>query len=284
MKELKLSVKRKAEDKKAIKLSDMTIGKDFIVIAGPCSVENERQMLETARKVKESGAKILRGGAFKPRTSPYDFQGLGVEGLMLLKKASMENNLPVITEVLDPRDVHIVANYADILQIGARNIQNFPLLKEVGKTRKPVLLKRGNQSTLEEFLCSAEYILSEGNPNVILCERGIRTFEQYTRNTLDLSIIPSVRNESNLPIFVDPSHATGRVSHIESMSLAAIAAGADGLIIEVHNDPETALSNGSQSLNTDQFDRLMKKIMNFASFCKNERENDQNGGSKNVRC
>jgi 3-deoxy-7-phosphoheptulonate synthase len=284
MKELKLSVKRKAEDKKAIKLSDMTIGKDFIVIAGPCSVENERQMLETARKVKESGAKILRGGAFKPRTSPYDFQGLGVEGLMLLKKASMENNLPVITEVLDPRDVHIVANYADILQIGARNIQNFPLLKEVGKTRKPVLLKRGNQSTLEEFLCSAEYILSEGNPNVILCERGIRTFEQYTRNTLDLSIIPSVRNESNLPIFVDPSHATGRVSHIESMSLAAIAAGADGLIIEVHNDPETALSDGSQSLNTDQFDRLMKKIMNFASFCKNERENDQNGGSKNVRC
>jgi 3-deoxy-7-phosphoheptulonate synthase len=284
MKELKLSVKRKTEDKKAIKLSDMTIGKDFIVIAGPCSVENERQMLETARKVKESGAKILRGGAFKPRTSPYDFQGLGVEGLMLLKKASMENNLPVITEVLDPRDVHIVANYADILQIGARNIQNFPLLKEVGKTRKPVLLKRGNQSTLEEFLCSAEYILSEGNPNVILCERGIRTFEQYTRNTLDLSIIPSVRNESNLPIFVDPSHATGRVSHIESMSLAAIAAGADGLIIEVHNDPETALSDGSQSLNTDQFDRLMKKIMNFASFCKNERENDQNGGSKNVRC
>jgi len=260
MEGLKLCTKRNNGHQSVVKVGNLSIGKELVIIAGPCSVENVEQMMETSKQVKEAGANILRGGVFKPRTSPYSFQGLGVEGLVILKNASVETGLPMITEVIDPRDVHVVSKYADILQIGARNIQNFPLLKEVGQTKKPVLLKRGNQSTLFEFLNSAEYILSEGNPNVILCERGIRTFETYTRNTLDLSIIPSVKRESHLPIFVDPSHGTGMISHIESMSLAALAAGADGLMVEVHNDPSKALSDGQQSLNTDQFKGLMEKI------------------------
>jgi len=260
MEGLKLCIKQSGRQKTIVKVGNIRIGKDIVIIAGPCSVETDDQMIETAKQVKEAGATILRGGVFKPRTSPYSFQGLGVEGLMILKKASLETGLPVITEVIDPRDVYVVSQYADILQIGARNIQNFPLLKEVGRSKKPVLLKRGNQTTLFEFLNSAEYIMSEGNPNVILCERGIRTFETYTRNTLDLSIIPSVKKESHLPIFVDPSHGTGMISHIESMSLAALAAGADGLMIEVHNNPQKALSDGHQSLNTTQFKALMEKI------------------------
>lgn len=260
MKGLKLCMKKKDRQKTTFKVGSLEIGKDMIIIAGPCSVENEGQMIETSKQVKEAGANILRGGTFKPRTSPYSFQGLGVEGLIILKQASIETGLPIITEVMDPRDVYLVAKYADILQIGARNIQNFPLLKEVGQTKKPVLLKRGHQSTLFEFLNSAEYILSEGNTKVILCERGIRTFETYTRNTLDLSIIPSVKRESHLPIFVDPSHGTGMISHIESMSLAALAAGADGLMVEVHNEPKKALSDGNQSLNTHQFKALMEKV------------------------
>lgn len=260
MEGLKLCMKRNNGHQSVVKVGNLSIGKDIVIIAGPCSVETVEQMMETSKQVKEAGANILRGGVFKPRTSPYSFQGLGVEGLVILKNASVETGLPMITEVIDTRDVHVVSKYADILQIGARNIQNFPLLKEVGQTKKPVLLKRGNQSTLFEFLNSAEYILSEGNPNVILCERGIRTFETYTRNTLDLSIIPSVKRESHLPIFVDPSHGTGMISHIESMSLAALVAGADGLMVEVHNDPSKALSDGQQSLNTTQFKRLMAKI------------------------
>jgi len=268
VKDLKLSMKKNKNHRTQIKIGNITVGKDIVVIAGPCSVENENQIVDTALKVKESGANILRGGVFKPRTSPYSFQGLGVEGLILLKKASEASGLPVVTEVVDPRDVDIVCRYADIIQIGARNVQNFPLLRETGRCGKPVLLKRGNQSTLEEFLSSAEYILSEGNSNVILCERGIRTFETYTRNTLDLSIVPSIKNESHLPIFVDPSHGTGRVSHIESMSMAALAAGADGLIIEVHNEPSVALSDGAQSLNTEQFDSVMKKLNGMIEYLK----------------
>ncbi|MFP4461550.1 MAG: 3-deoxy-7-phosphoheptulonate synthase [Thermotogota bacterium] len=260
MEGLNLCTKQSERQKTVVKVGTVEIGKEIVIIAGPCSVETEDQMIETSKQVKEAGANILRGGVFKPRTSPYSFQGLGVEGLMILKKASLETGLPVITEVIDPRDVYVVSQYADILQIGARNIQNFPLLKEVGRSKKPVLLKRGNQTTLFEFLNSAEYILSEGNSNVILCERGIRTFETYTRNTLDLSIIPSVKKESHLPIFVDPSHGTGMISHIESMSLAALAAGADGLMIEVHNNPQKALSDGDQSLNITQFKGLMEKI------------------------
>ncbi len=272
MKGLKLVLKENEIHKTRINIGEVEIGEDLIVIAGPCSVENEEQMTQTAISVAGSGAKMLRGGVFKPRTSPYSFQGLGIEGLVILKRASVASGLPVITEVIDPRDVDIVCRYTDAVQIGARNIQNFPLLKEIGRCGKPVLLKRGNQSTFEEFLSSAEYILEAGNPDVILCERGIRTFETYTRNTLDLSVIPSVKKESHLPIFVDPSHGTGMVSHIESMSIAAIAAGADGLMIEVHINPKEALSDGTQSLNLTQFDNLMKKLKKIMNFMKNDGE------------
>jgi 3-deoxy-7-phosphoheptulonate synthase len=252
--------------RKVIRVGDIHIGRDFVVIAGPCSVENEAQTIETALKVKEAGARMLRGGAFKPRTSPYDFQGLGLEGLKILKKAKEASGLPIVTEVMDPRDVACVSEYADVLQIGSRNIQNFPLLKEVGKASKPVLLKRGMYVTLMEWLHCAEYILSGGNPDVILCERGIRTFETYTRNTLDLSMVPAVKEISHLPIIVDPSHATGRVSLIESMSLAALAAGADGLMIEVHFDPTAALSDKEQTLSTEMFSAIMKKIGHLHSY------------------
>ncbi len=242
-----------------VRVGKSSIGKDFVVIGGPCSVENEEQLLDTARKVKEAGADMLRGGAFKPRTSPYSFQGLGLKGLKLLEKAKEETGLPIVTEVMDTRDVGWASEYIDVLQIGARNMQNFSLLKEVGKVNKPVLLKRGMNSTIEEWLSSAEYILNEGNPNVILCERGIRTFETYTRNTLDLSAVPALKELTHLPVIVDPSHGTGKVSLIEPMSLASVASGADGLIIEVHRDPSVALSDKDQALIPTQFAELVRK-------------------------
>jgi len=261
MKNLKLSLlSGEKSQRTVIDVGGLEIGNGFVVIAGPCSIESEEQTIKTAFAVKEAGAQMLRGGAFKPRTSPYDFQGLGVEGLKILKKAGTVTGLPVITEVMDTRDVEVVSQYADVLQIGSRNIQNFPLLKEVGKITKPVLLKRGMYVTLFEWLNCAEYIMADGNPNVILCERGIRTFETYTRNTLDLSMVPAVKELSHLPIFVDPSHGTGKVSLIESMSLAARASGADGLMLEVHCNPGESLSDAHQSMSPEMFSLLMKKI------------------------
>ena len=243
-----------------IRVGPVKIGAEFVVIAGPCSVESEEQTLQTAHAVKAAGAHMLRGGAFKPRTSPYDFQGLGLQGLKILEKAREETGLPIVTEVTDPRDAAWVAEYADILQIGTRNMQNFSLLREVGKTNRPVLLKRGMNSTLKEWLNCAEYILAAGNPNVILCERGIRTFETYTRNTLDLSIVPAVKETSHLPIIVDPSHGTGRLSMIEPMSLAAMAAGADGIMVEVHCRPAEALCDKEQAMAPEIFGRMMRKL------------------------
>jgi 3-deoxy-7-phosphoheptulonate synthase len=266
---LKLTSIESHLNKTTIKIGDVTIGQDFVVIAGPCAVESEEQLMQTAEAVKAAGANMLRGGAFKPRTSPYDFQGLGLKALKLLEKAKKKYGLPIVTEVLDSRDVTWICEYVDILQIGARNMQNFALLKEVGKSSKPVLLKRGMYSTLKEWLNCAEYILSEGNPNVILCERGIRTFETYTRNTLDLSIVPAVREVTHLPVIVDPSHATGRLGLIKPMSLAAIAAGVDGLIIEVHYKPETALSDRDQQLNPEQFKVLMRDVLSLKNFMQN---------------
>jgi len=265
MKNIKLA-DLKNKEKTVICIGNVIIGKGFVVIAGPCSIESEEQMLETAHIVKEAGADMLRGGAFKPRTSPYAFQGLGLKGLKILNKAREVTGLPVVTEVLDTRDVSWVCEYADVLQIGARNMQNFSLLKEVGKTNKPVLLKRGMYSTLEELLNCAEYILNEGNQNVILCERGIRTFETYTRNTLDLSAVASLNELTHLPIVVDPSHGTGKASLIPPMSLAAVASGADGIIVEVHRNPDEALSDKEQSLNPSQFADIMKKIRALQKF------------------
>ena len=270
MRNLKLtSLNGNDNNRTVVTVDNVKIGEDFVVIAGPCSVESEEQTIKTAQKVKEAGADMLRGGAFKPRTSPYDFQGLGLKGLKILEKAKRETGLPVVTEVTDPRDVSWVCEYVDVLQIGTRNMQNFSLLKEVGKVGRPVLLKRGMYSTLKEWLNCAEYILAGGNPNVILCERGIRTFETYTRNTLDLSIVPSVKEVSHLPIIVDPSHGTGRLSLIEPMGLAAMAAGADGIIIEVHCNPGEALSDKDQAMPPDMFADMMKKLQVLRS-CMNE--------------
>lgn len=235
-------------------------GNEIEVMAGPCAVENEDQIFEIAKIVADAGAKILRGGAFKPRTSPYSFQGMGEEGLKLLRKAADENNLIVISELMETKDVNLLEEYVDIIQIGARNMQNFPLLKVVGKSNKPVMLKRGLAAKVEDLLMSAEYILASGNPNVILCERGIRTFETYTRNTFDISAIPVIHKRSHLPIIADPSHAIGIRDKVLPMARAAIAAGADGIMIEVHNHPEKALSDGPQSLLPDQFVELMKQI------------------------
>ena len=234
-------------------------GGNFAVMAGPCSVESEAQIVEVAKAVQSSGAAMLRGGAFKPRTSPYSFQGMGVQGLKLLLEAKAETGLPIVTELMSPKYCELFEEKVDLVQIGARNMQNFDLLKEVGKMSKPVLLKRGLSSTYEEWIMSAEYIMSEGNQNVILCERGIRTFENYTRNTLDVSAIPAIKRMSHLPIVVDPSHSGGYSWLVEPLALAAIAAGADGLIIEVHNNPAKALCDGQQSLTPAQFDDLMKK-------------------------
>jgi len=235
-------------------------GENFLTIAGPCAVESKKQVLETALFLKEKGIKFLRGGAYKPRTSPYSFQGLKEEGLKILKEVSEETGLKIVTEVMDTREVDLVSKYADVLQIGTRNMQNFSLLKEVGKLNKPVLLKRGLSATYKEFLMSAEYIISEGNNQVILCERGIRTFTDETRNTLDISAIPVIKRYSHLPIIIDPSHASGDWRYVAPLSKAAVAAGADGLIIEVHPDPQNALSDGKQSLNFEQFSELMDQI------------------------
>ncbi|MGE5755867.1 MAG: 3-deoxy-7-phosphoheptulonate synthase [Planctomycetaceae bacterium] len=249
-----------------IRVGEVTFGKEFVVIAGPCSVESEDQTLSVAHAVKAAGAHILRGGVFKPRTSPYGFQGLGLKGLKILAKAREETGLPVVSEVLDTRDVSWMSEYIDIFQIGARNIQNFSLLKEVGKARKPVLLKRGMYSTLAEWLNCAEYILSEGNPDVILCERGIRTFETYTRNTLDLSSVPAIKELTHLPVIVDPAHGTGRASLIAPMSFATVASGADGLTVEVHGDPKAALSDGEQALTPPQFAATIRKVFALRGF------------------
>jgi 3-deoxy-7-phosphoheptulonate synthase len=265
MKNLKLASKETALQT-IVRVNGIEIGRDFVVIAGPCSVESEEQTIETARAVKSAGANMLRGGAFKPRTSPYAFQGLGLGGLKILEKAKRETGLPIVTEVIDPRDVSWVAEFADVLQIGTRNMQNFSLLKEVGRSGRPVLLKRGMYSTLEEWLNCAEYILSEGNPDVILCERGIRTFESYTRNTLDLSAVPAIKELTHLPIIIDPTHSTGRLSLIAPMSLAAVAAGAHGLIVEVHYRPQEALCDAQQALTPEMFADLMKQVRPLKSF------------------
>ncbi len=249
-----------------VRVGATEVGKQFVVIAGPCSVESEAQTVETAKAVKAAGADMMRGGAFKPRTSPYAFQGLGIKGLKILEKAKQETGLPIVTEVLDPRDVSWVAEFADVLQIGTRNMQNFSLLKEVGRSGRPVLLKRGMFSTLEEWLNCAEYILSEGNPDVILCERGIRTFEKYTRNTLDLSAVPAVKELTHLPVIIDPTHSTGRLSLIAPMSMASVAAGADGLMIEVHNQPEKAMCDAEQAMTPELFASLMGRLRPLRSF------------------
>ncbi len=239
-------------------------GSEVVIIAGPCAVESREQLFETAGAVKVGGARILRGGAFKPRSSPYNFQGLGEEGLKLLSNIRKETGLPVVTEVMDTRQIELVAGYADMIQIGSRNMQNYPLLKEAGMCRKPVLLKRGMMATIEEFLLAAEYILNQGNEQVILCERGIRTFETSTRNTLDLSAVPMLKRLSHLPVIVDPSHGTGLRWMVPAMSKAAVAAGADGLIMEVHYKPEDAMCDGYQSLNLAEFAQLMTDLKKVA--------------------
>lgn len=252
--------------KTVVQVDNVSVGKGFCVIAGPCSVETEKQTIETALAVKAAGAHMLRGGAFKPRTSPYAFQGLGLKGLKILRKAKEITGLPIVTEVIDTRDVPWVSEYADVLQIGARNMQNFSLLKEVGKTNKPVLLKRGMNSTIEEWLNCAEYILDGGNPDVILCERGIRTFETYTRNTLDISAVPALKELTHLPVIIDPSHSAGRVSLISSLSLAAVAAGADGVIVEVHINPQEAICDKEQALTPEEFGGITEKIQRLHQF------------------
>jgi 3-deoxy-7-phosphoheptulonate synthase len=257
----KLASRTFKPDDTVISVGDVRIGGDeVIVIAGPCSAESDTQVNATAAAVKRAGAKILRGGAFKPRSSPYSFQGMGEEGLQLLSSAANSHDLKLVTEVMDASQIDVVERYADMFQVGARNMQNFTLLRELGRTRKPILLKRGIAATVEEWLLSAEYVLSGGNTEVILCERGIRTFETSTRNTLDISAIPIVKQLSHLPIFVDPSHGTGRRDKVAPMARAAVAAGADGLIIEVHCDPDHALSDGAQSMFPAQFDRLMAEL------------------------
>jgi 3-deoxy-7-phosphoheptulonate synthase len=251
--------------KTVIKVRDFEIGGDeVVVIAGPCSVESEEQTIETARAVKAAGAKALRGGAYKPRTSPYEFRGLGQKGLEILATAREETGLAIITEVMTPADVDQVYQYTDIFQIGARNCQNYYLLEEVGKTGKPVMLKRGMSMLIEEWLLAAEYVLAQSNPNVIFCERGIRTFENQTRNTFDIAAVPVVQKLSHLPIFVDPSHAAGKRPFVAPLSLAGVAAGADGLIIEVHPNPDHALSDGQQSLNFEEFADLMPRLGSVA--------------------
>jgi len=249
----------------SIRVGDVTIGGGTLtVMAGPCAVESEEQLMATARAVREAGAHILRGGAFKPSTSPYTFRGLGEQGLKLLSQASKETGMPVVTEVMTVRDVEMVSRYADILQIGARNMQNFNLLDEVGMTKKPVMLKRGLSATIQEWLLSAEYVLSQGNKKVLLCARGIRTFETYTRNTMDVDAIPIIKKLSHLPVIADPSHGTGKWELVTPMSMAAVAAGADGLMVEVHPTPESALKDGPQSLSFDNFRQLMAQVTPIA--------------------
>jgi len=265
LKPYKLASRQVKMGRTVLNIDGVQIGGDRVVVAaGPCSVETREQVMETAVAVQSAGARLLRGGAFKPRTSPYSFQGMGEDGLKLLVEARAITGLPIVTEVMAPEDVDLVSEYADVLQIGTRNAQNFPLLKRVGKTSKPVFLKRGMSSTIQEFLMSAEYILSEGNPNVILCERGIRTFETMTRFTLDLSAVPVLKEESHLPIFVDPSHSSGHWRYVAPMALAAIAAGADGLLVEVHPRPAEALCDGPQALKPDTFQAMMDTLVKVA--------------------
>ncbi|HKQ72581.1 MAG TPA: 3-deoxy-7-phosphoheptulonate synthase [Blastocatellia bacterium] len=263
----KLVSREVKKQRSAIQVGDVTIGDGgFVVMAGPCSVEGHEQLMSTAEAVAASGARILRGGAYKPRTSPYDFQGLAEEGLKLLAEARNRTGLKVITEVLDTEDVELVAEYADILQIGARNMQNFALLKKLGEINKPVMLKRGLSATIKEFLLSAEYIVTNGNPNVMLCERGIRTFETATRNTLDIAAVPLLNELTHLPVIVDPSHATGKRSLVRPLAKAAIAVGADGLMAEVHPRPEEAWSDGPQSLRFEEFDTMMHEIAPYINL------------------
>ena len=269
LKPYKLASREFKEANTIIRVGDLEIGgPEFIVIAGPCSIENEAQLMESAYIVKKGGGHILRGGAFKPRTSPYSFQGLEGEGLELLEKVRSKTGLPVITEVMNTTDVDLVEECADILQIGARNVQNFPLLKKVGQARKPIVLKRGMMTTIEELLMSAEYILASGNEKVILCERGIRTFETATRNTLDLSAVPVLKELSHLPIIVDPSHAAGHWKYVIPLARAARAVGAHGLLVEVHPKPEMALSDGVQSLKPEKFYQLMEELRAFDKIMK----------------
>ncbi len=266
LKPYKLASREFRKENTEITVRGITIGgKKIPVMAGPCAVENRTVLTSIAEKVKAGGATFLRGGAFKPRTSPYAFQGLGEEGLRYLAEARDKTGLPIITEVMDPRDIEVIAEYTDIIQIGARNMQNFRLLLEVGSSRKPVMLKRGLASTIKEWLMSAEYIMSRGNHNVMLCERGIRTFETATRNTLDLSAVPVLKQLTHLPVVVDPSHGVGKRDLVAPMAKAAVAAGADGLIIEVHTNPEEAMSDGEQSLKPDQFERLMQELKPVAA-------------------
>jgi 3-deoxy-7-phosphoheptulonate synthase len=271
LKPYKLASREAKDGNTIIRIGDLEIGgPKFIVMAGPCSIESEGQLMESAYIVKKGGAHILRGGAFKPRTSPYSFQGLEVEGLKLLEKVREKTGMPVITEVMNTTDVDLVAEYTDILQVGARNVQNFALLKKVGQARKPVLLKRGMATTIEELLMSAEYILSSGNDQVILCERGIRTFETATRNTLDISAIPVLKELTHLPIIVDPSHASGHWKYVLPLARAAVAVGADGLLIEVHPEPEKAFSDGIQSLKPEKFYQLMEEVKSLERTMRTE--------------
>jgi len=266
MKPYKMASREYKQEDTVVDVSGVSIGgKEIVIFAGPCAVENKEYFFETARYVKSAGAKILRGGAFKPRTSPYAFQGLQEDGLKMLAEAREMTGLKIVTEVIDPRDVELVAEYADIIQIGARNMQNFRLLQEIGASMKPVLLKRGISSTIEEWLMAAEYMMLEGNQKIILCERGIRTYETATRNTLDISAIPVSKEHSHLPVIVDPSHSAGTWKYVSPLSKAAIAAGADGLIIEVHSNPEKALCDGPQSLKLDTFSQLVKELQIIAS-------------------
>ncbi|MCZ6778804.1 MAG: 3-deoxy-7-phosphoheptulonate synthase [Acidobacteria bacterium] len=264
LKPFKLAGRELRSDRSVVRVGDLKVGSDqFVVMAGPCSVESREQILETADAVKKAGAQILRGGAFKPRTSPYSFQGLEEEGLKLLAEAREKTGLRIVTEVMTPEDIPLVSKYTDILQVGARNMQNFVLLKRLGQARRPVLLKRSMMGTVQELLMSAEYIISQGNSDVILCERGIRTFETYTRNTFDLSAIPLLHQLTHLPVIADPSHGTGVRSLIPTMSKAAVAAGADGLMVEVHPNPEEAFSDGAQSLMPREFVELMADVRRY---------------------
>jgi len=265
LKPYKLSSRQVKATPTVVNIDGVQVGTGRVVVAaGPCSVESREQLLESARAVKAGGARLMRGGAFKPRTSPYSFQGLGKEGLELLAEAKAATGLPIVTEVMSPEEVDLVASYADALQVGARNAQNFSLLRRVGQSDKPVLLKRGMSTTVQEYLMAAEYILAAGNPNVILCERGIRTFETSTRFTLDLNAIPVMKEETHLPVFVDPSHGTGHWRLVTPMALAGIAAGADGVIIEVHPRPAEALCDGPQALKPDTFQALMERLVKVA--------------------
>ncbi|MBP9020522.1 MAG: 3-deoxy-7-phosphoheptulonate synthase [Syntrophobacterales bacterium] len=271
LKPYKLASREAREGNTVVRVGDAEIGgSEFVVIAGPCSIESEEQLMESAYVVKKGGAQVLRGGAYKPRTSPYSFQGMEEEGLKLLKSVRERTGLPVVTEVMNTTDVDLVEAHADVLQVGARNVQNFALLKKVGQARKPVLLKRGMMTTIEELLMSAEYILSAGNHQVILCERGIRTFETATRNTLDLSAVPVLKEATHLPVIVDPSHAAGHWRLVTPLARAAVAAGADGLLVEVHPEPEKAFSDGLQSLKPEKFYQLMDEVRALERVMKNE--------------